>query len=158
MREGRTQGRIGNISGRWHPLIFSKYGLSGMIILHMNHVLLDKLNTQENDKKLHCGKAKASLEVSLQKMWPYLILLMKIDLWMRTNSLIASSEHSWLWQQYISTWHTVVWLVHTCLSCVYLRECVRLRWDYLCVRQSSRVHKLISINNNRVHSKFVKLK
>ena len=31
MREWRAQGRIRNISGRRHPLMFSKYGLSGMI-------------------------------------------------------------------------------------------------------------------------------
>ena len=30
----RAQGQICNIFGRQHPLIFSKYGLSGMISIH----------------------------------------------------------------------------------------------------------------------------
>ena len=39
MREWRAQSRIRNIAGRRHPLIFSKYGLSGMIIddISKNH-------------------------------------------------------------------------------------------------------------------------
>ena len=42
------------------------------------------------------------------------------------------------------------------LGSEYLCECVRLHWDHLRIRQYSRVHKLISVNNNVFLSSLVK--